>query len=287
MVLQELLRHILQAARLDAEDPGSDAIAAAFLHRAAQLRETLVRFGRRRVERGLGDVAEFDGEPESVDAFVGETVQVGIGIVVDVVHQFVAVEGRTLDRAEEAARDAIAHPGLAGGCTERERRRFRAEQPIFEEVDGAAQAIVVAGDERDTFRCDFETIGFLVAAVASDEPQDRFAARELYIGQKCIQIRSCGLQVALDAVFVDDLQALGEVELVGVGCARPVADVRIALSEFFHEPPFLARGRRRRFGGEYGGKNRYRRQRGKTQSASFQRPSCFCQFHLHGSYRLC
>ena len=82
---------------LDAKDVGLDAVAQAAADGVAQFREArlglLAVFGH-----GLGaaDVLKFDRQPQAVDPFVRQAVEVLVGVIVDVVHQLVAVLGARL-----------------------------------------------------------------------------------------------------------------------------------------------------------------------------------------------
>ena len=87
----------------DAEDPYFDSVATAFLDGAAKFFEAFFRIRIARIKRGRADFPEYDCQPQSVDSLPGKAVQIFFRIIVDFIHQFVAVERRTLDRAEETA----------------------------------------------------------------------------------------------------------------------------------------------------------------------------------------
>ena len=144
------------AARLDAENPCLDAVLEAAVDGAAKFREAARRVRRALRERRLREVAPLHREPQSVDSLVREAVEIGLGVVVDIVHQLVVVEGRTLDRAEEAACDAVAHPGLADAGSE-----IAGAYAVLVVVDGAAKALVVLRRDRNlAVRANVDPVAF-------------------------------------------------------------------------------------------------------------------------------
>ena len=143
MLLEEQVV-LAAAARLDAENPCLDAVLEATVDGPAQFFDSSHRVGRALRERRLREIAPFHREPQPVDSLVCEAVEIGLGVVVDVVHQLVVVEGRALDRSEEAACNAVAHPGLADAWGE-----IAGAYAVLVVVDGAAKALVVLRRNRD------------------------------------------------------------------------------------------------------------------------------------------
>ena len=144
------------AARLDAENPCLDAVLEAAVDGAAKFREASHRVGRALRERRLREIAPFHREPQPVDSLVCEAIEIGLGVVVDVVHQLVVVEGWTLDRSEEAACNAVAHPGLADAWGE-----IVGAYAVLVVVDGTAKALVVLSRDRDfAVRADVDPVAF-------------------------------------------------------------------------------------------------------------------------------
>ena len=137
-------RVVLAAAvRLDAEDPCLDAVLEAARDRLAKFFDPPHCVWRTFRERRLGEVAPFDRQPKPVYPFVRETVEIRLRVVVDVIHQLVVVEWRTLDWPEEASRDAVAHPWLADAWGE-----IAGAHAVLVVVYGAAKPLVVLGRNR-------------------------------------------------------------------------------------------------------------------------------------------
>ena len=96
--------------RLNAEEPHLDAVLRALLDSLPELGEPALRPLRPAASKLLREVSEGYGDPQAVDPLARKRVEIAVWIIVDVVHQFVAVVRRALDRAEEAARDTVCEP---------------------------------------------------------------------------------------------------------------------------------------------------------------------------------
>ena len=171
------------------EDIDSDAVSGAALHGLVQLGEA--DFGLSAVcrEEGGGQVLEIHGEPEAVDALVGQPVQVFLRIVVDVVGQLVDEEGRARGGAEEASGDAVPHErsptpmaGHGGGA-------FRLAQAVLQKVDASPEAITVRGGQADSLWGDLDQVLLsfqrLVLHEAGREAVRRLA--DVLVGQNSAQ----------------------------------------------------------------------------------------------------
>ena len=124
----------------NAEHPHLYAVFFAPLNRATELCDTPVRIRRLFRERCLGDVAPNDGYPQPVDSLVRKTVEIRLGIVVHVIHQFITIERRAFDGTEEASRYAVLDPGLADAALE-----VSGTHPILIVIDSPSQPLVVLG----------------------------------------------------------------------------------------------------------------------------------------------
>jgi len=230
----------LHRVRLDGEDPRADAVARTLRHGVAQLGEAAFVAVARPGEGGADEVAVLHREPQAVHALVGEAVEVFGGVVVDVVHQLVAVEGRALDGAEEAAGDAVAQPGRARGGGEVAGGFAR-----LEVVGGPADAVVVFGRERDVaVRGDVHAVAFGAVHLAAREGE-RLRGGARGAREVAREVGGDGLKRADEPVAVHE--AVG---FAGV--------VRHAPGEVLAERPgFAPRGGRRRGGeGGQGGEGR-------------------------------
>ena len=184
-------------ARFDEEGPCLDAVAQAFVDRAPQFRDASRRVGRAAGEARLCDIAPLNSEPEAVHAFVREPVEVGVRIVVDIVHQFVAEIRCAFYGAEEAARDAVFEPWLFDDGGEVSRHHA-----VFEMVDRAAHSVVVFRRERDAVWRDFDAIAFASRDSGLRQTEFALAAKERR------EVFGGGCQVARHAVVVNEAESL-------------------------------------------------------------------------------
>jgi hypothetical protein len=86
-------------------------------------------------KRRRTEIAEVHRQPQGVDAFVRQAIEVFVRVVVDVVRKLVAIPRRTLDRPEEATRDAGADEWLSFHGAQRQERSLAATHLVFKVVD--------------------------------------------------------------------------------------------------------------------------------------------------------
>jgi len=115
---------------------------------------------RRRGGQGWrAEILQGDGQPEAVDALVGQTVEVGVGIIVHIVHQLVAVSRRALDGAEETAGNPRPDERTAFPPAERQKRSFRLAHHRLDGEDAAADSLGVGRQYPADARCDLDAVG--------------------------------------------------------------------------------------------------------------------------------
>ena len=110
-VLFKYGRFCIPCGRLNGKDVGFDTVTQTLFNCAPQFGKTAGGvFAVFREQRGGAEIFEGDGQPETVDTFMCQLVQIGIGIVVHIVQKLIPVEGGALDGTEKAAGNALSDP---------------------------------------------------------------------------------------------------------------------------------------------------------------------------------
>ena len=145
----------------DAEGVDFDAVAGAFTDGAAEFFEARAGvLAILRNDAGGDGLEEVHGEPEGVDSFVRQAVQVFLGVVVDIVGEFVLALGRAVDRPVKAARDTGADSRFAAEGAQRQERSATAQDFVLDPDQAAADPLGVGCTQFAGIGADFDTVFF-------------------------------------------------------------------------------------------------------------------------------
>ena len=170
-----------------AEEPGLDAIAAAPLHCGAEFGQAPRRIRLGRADCGVAEFAECPCQP-----FMCQAGEIFHRIVVDVIHQFINVEGGPFDWTEEATGNPVSQPGGAGdGFLFQE---GGACQQILEIVEAAPDAFGVRCLQLDGIRADGEPICLVAQTRRLAYSGLQRGARQSRLPQEAVEVGVCRLQ---------------------------------------------------------------------------------------------
>ncbi len=138
---------------LDAESVEFDSVAGAPLDRPAEFFQMTLclaaKLGNefRRNRRGKAH-----GQPKDIDSLVGQTIEVGLGVVINVVSQLVTIRGGPSDGTEETAGNTTPDDWLAAPETQRKEGAAAPEHFVLDPDQGATDPLRITGLDFDFSR---------------------------------------------------------------------------------------------------------------------------------------
>jgi len=221
--IADIVALVHKGRRFDEEDIDADTVAGAAPDGFPELGQMHVGAAAKAGQnRNRHRIAERNRQPQGVDAFVGQPVQVFVRVVVDLVFQLVPVHRRPLDRAEKAAGEPRFNEGLLLRKTQGQHWCAGCQDEVLQLHDAAPDAFRVCGFEPDAVRADQETKGLRTIRFGLSDLQGNrrriLAGSQVHDRAKTGEIRPGRLQETgrIGEILVQN-EAPGQRQLVAAG----------------------------------------------------------------------
>ena len=153
----------------------ADPVTGTAFHCKAQFCQTFFCIFAASGENRGRQIPEIHGQPQAVDAFMRQFVEIFFRIVIHVIGQFVDEKRRTVGRTEETAGNTVSDKRFASPASGSNGRPFRFTDPVFQKINGAAQTVRIRRLHRCSFRRGTDFVFFVSEGGIFDET-DQIAA---------------------------------------------------------------------------------------------------------------